>query len=50
MAKSRKKPVIIAYKVKWQCRRCKRIMDSKTPHNCDSGFRKRNIIWRLIFF
>ena len=36
--------------IKWQCRRCKRIIDSKTPHNCDSGFRKRNIIWRPIFF
>ena len=34
----------------WKCMRCGRDkFTSKQPHNCDTGFRKRNIIWRPIF-
>lgn len=34
----------------WKCMRCGRDkFTSKQPHNCDTGFRKRNIIWRHTF-
>ena len=34
----------------YKCMRCGRDkFTSKQPHNCDAGFRKRNIIWRHTF-
>jgi len=34
----------------YRCLRCGRDkFTSKQPHNCDTGFRKRNIIWRPKF-
>ena len=34
----------------YKCLRCGRgTFEAKAPHNCDSGFRKRNLRWRPVF-
>lgn len=33
---------------KWKCKLCGRIMAKKSPHYCNSNFRKRHIIWEEI--
>lgn len=57
MLEAKKKPVLWdgelfpqEVKIKYQCEWCKRKnFDRPTPHNCNDGFRKRNLEWKILY-
>ena len=34
--------------MKYKCRHCGRTFNEKCAHNCNTGFRKRNIGWEIV--